>query len=104
MFIKLRRKLFHLTTSEKKKLLLKSLGEETSHDCKTNRSPELGMGFTCVVFWIYFSKFSLFPKILASICLFLCKIIFSNNLLDLSGHVIDHALNWKKYDHSSYKM
>ena len=25
-------------------------------------------------------------------------------LLDLSGHVIDHALNWKKYDHLSYQI
>ena len=44
-----------------------------------------------------FSKFSLFPKILASNCLFLSKIIFFDKLLHLSGHVIDHNLNWKKY-------
>ena len=36
MFIKLRRKLFHLANSEKLTTLLKSLDEETSHDCKTN--------------------------------------------------------------------
>ena len=51
-----------------------------------------------------FSKFSFFPKILASNCLFLCKFFFSDNLFDLSGHVIDHALNWERYDHLSYKM
>ena len=32
------------------------------------------------------------------------QFFFSDNLLDLSDHVVDHALNWKKYDHSSYKM
>ena len=40
-----------------------------------------------------FSKFGNFPKILAFNCILLCKMIFSDNLLDLSGHVIDHALN-----------
>ena len=50
------------------------------------------MGLMCGILDI-FSKFSFFPKILASNCLFLCKFFFSDNLFDLSGHVIDHALN-----------
>ena len=29
---------------------------------------------------------------------------FSNNLLDLSDHVIHHALNCEKYDHLTYKI
>ena len=58
-------------------------------------SPELRHGsHFCVVFWTFFLKFSLFPKILAFNCLFLCKMIFfSDNLLHMSCHVIDHALN-----------
>ena len=43
-----------------------------------------------------FSKFSLFPKILASNCIFLCKMIFSDNLRDLSSDATDYALNWEK--------
>ena len=75
------------------------------YDHLTNNSPELKhWSHLCVMFWTFFSKLSLFLKILASNCLFLCKMIFSDNLLDLRGHVIDHALNWKKYDDLSYKM
>ena len=29
---------------------------------------------------------------------------FSDNVLDLNGHVTDPALNCKKYDHLIYKM
>ena len=32
-------------------------------------------------------------KILASCCFFLCKIVFSDNLLEICGQVTDHALN-----------
>ena len=40
-------------------------------------SPELRHGsHLCEMFWTFFSKFSLFPKMLACNCLFLCKIIF----------------------------
>ena len=36
--------------------------------------------------------------------IYMQNVFFSDNLLNLSDHVIDHALNWKKYDHSSYKI
>ena len=40
-------------------------------------SPELRHGsHLCVMFWTFFSKLSLFLKILASYCLFLYKMIF----------------------------
>ena len=52
----------------------------------------------------FFSKFSLFPKHFASNCLFICAMFFTGNFLDLSGHVIGHALSWKKNDLLSYEM
>ena len=52
----------------------------------------------------FFSNYCHFIKILPFVCIFLCKMIFSDNLLGLSGHVIDHALYRKKYIHLSYKM
>lgn len=65
---------------------------------------KVGVRLICDVLDI-FSQFSLRTKNLASNCLFLCKIFFFPDiLLDISGHVTDHALNWKKYGQLSYEM
>ena len=65
-------------------------------------SPELRHGFGLYVTFLFY-KFSLFHKMLASICLFICKMFFLDNLLDLCGHMTDNAVNWKKYGRLSYK-
>ena len=69
-------------------------------------SPELrhGLGlFICDVL-IIFSELGLSCTNLVSNCVFMCQMFFFPTINStLSGHVIDHALNWKKYDHLGYK-
>ena len=81
-----------------------------SYDCpyttpSFDNSPELRHGSGLyVMFWTFFLNLAFFLRTwLLNVYLY-ANFFFSDNLLDLSDQVIDHALNWKKHDHSSYKM
>ena len=76
-----------------------------SQPASCKRSPELRHGSHLhEMFWTFFLNLVFFLKRWPLIAYLYAKWFFSDNLLDLRGHVIDHALNWKKYDHLSYKM
>ena len=68
-------------------------------------SPELRHGSHLHdMFWTFFLHLVFFLKRWPLIAYLYAKWFFSDNLLYLRDHVIDHALNWKKYDHLSYKV
>ena len=52
---------------------------------------------------LIFSALGLSRTNLVSNCVFMRQIFFPTINSTLSGRVIDHALNWKKYDHLGYK-
>ena len=80
-----------------------STGYPSSIECSLH-SPELRHGsYLHVMFWTFFLNLVFFLKPWPLITYLYAKWFSAENLLDLSGHVIDHALNWKKYDHLSYK-
>ena len=59
----------------------------------------------CDVLDIFFLNLVFFLKFrLLNVYFYVRWFFLSDNLLDLRGHETDHALNWKKYDHLSYKM